>query len=155
MKNNQLLIILLCLPNSIFAWNCDDWRAELTVTDAVRRIVNTTDHDLNIKIYGDIGDTLRYEIESNATLDIKGKCASEAGDEYCEIGWMSIGYGSITFNNERIQRFELDNPLGCNGKAINGSVWENCGYKLIEDTETLLIFEYQVTDTDYHNAEIL
>lgn len=154
MKNKQLSIILLFSISSIFISSCDDWRPNIIEKDAVRRIVNTTDFYLNIKVYGDI-DTLKYEISPNSTLDIKGKCYEGGGDEYCEIGWMSIAYGSIIFDNERIQSFELNNPLGCNTKAINGDVWGNCGYKLIEETNETLIFEYQVTDTDYHNAEIL
>lgn len=124
-------------------------------TDAVRRISNKTDYLLEIKAFGDIGDTIKFSLAPQSSIDIEGKCYTGVED-YCDIGWMDLGYGSIQFNNERIQKFASIHPLGCGGnKAVNDSVRGNCGYELIVDTETLQIFEYQVTDTDYQNAEIL
>jgi hypothetical protein len=153
MKKTRLISLTIFILVSLNS--CKDNNPRVNI-DGIRRILNETDHQLEIVIYGDIGDTLKYSIVPNSFIEIKGKCYEGAGAlERCIIDWDSLPYGTITFDNERIQQFELDSPLGCGGKAINGSVWKNCGYKLVENTETLQVFEYKVTDTDYHNADIL
>ena len=74
----------------------------------------------------------------------------------CKIGWNILQYASIVFDNERIQRFELNENLECSGKAINGDIWMlNCSYEVIEKTTNSFIVEYRITQEDYENAEIL
>lgn len=139
----------------IFVSNCVNDDNDYSTIDAIRRIVNETDYHLDIIAYEGL-DTFQFSIAPHSTFDIEGTCGQGHFDsKYCYLGWYFLAYGEILFNNERILQFELSNPLDCGQKAFNGSVWSNCGYMMIENTETLQIFEYKITNVDYNNAEIL
>jgi hypothetical protein len=151
-KTVTYFIAIILMGIAFFLNSCEG--EPLYETDAVRRISNKTDYQLEIIIDEGQGDTLFYNIPPQSFLDIEGSCYT-GFEEYCDIGWIALVDGFIFFDKERIQSFD-SNPLGCGGiKNIGGHIWGSCGYQLIENTETLQVFEYKITDTDYNNAEIL
>lgn len=151
--------ILLLSLISIFLASCfvnDD--NKFYPVDASRRIFNETDHDLNIEIYDNGTDTFQFNLAPHSTFIIESDCINSPFNDiyFCKIGWDVSQYANIVFDNERIQRFELDENLDCSGKAINGSFWwPDCGYEVVEYGNNRLVIEYRITQEDYDNAEIL
>lgn len=150
-------IILSCLIFTVIS-SCVNDNHKFDPTDATRRIFNETNHDLNIQIYDNSTDTFQFNLAPHSTFIIETDCIIGPFNDIhsCKIGWERSQYASIIFDNERIQRFELDENLECTGKAINGDFWWlDCGYEVVECGNNRLIIEYRITQEDYDNAEIL
>ena len=142
---------------AIIITSCSNDDNQIHLVDASRRIVNETNHHLDIMVYDDV-DTFQFNLVPNSTCIVEADCIEASfSDIYnCKIGWNILQYASIVFDSERIQRFELNENLECSGKAINGDIWMlNCSYEVIEKTTNSFIVEYRITQEDYENAEIL
>jgi hypothetical protein len=142
---------------SILIAGCVNDDNKIYPVDASRRIFNETNHDLNIQIYDNSTDTFQFNLAPQSTFIIEADCIDTPFDDiyFCKIGWDVSQYANIIFNNERIQRFELDENLECTGKAINGDFWSSdCGYEY-DYQYNQLVTEYRITQEDYENAEIL
>lgn len=110
-------LFLLLIGSLLTLFSCEV--EHIYETPAIRRIINETDYPVEIMVGGDIaGDTLIYRLTPQETLDIKGKCYESGIYEECELDWTSLPYGSIIFNNERIQKFEIDEVLYFTERAI-------------------------------------
>ena len=114
----------------------------------MKRVVNDTDHHINIKVFGTDSEFL-YEIAANDTLEIKGRCFS-GHQSYCSIGWTSsFQWIDIIFDQTRILSFsECEDgaasiswdPLQCPGYV---SETKDSGYK---------IYTYIITESDFDSA---
>ncbi|MGB0863085.1 MAG: hypothetical protein ACPGXZ_09205 [Saprospiraceae bacterium] len=148
-------ILFLGLIAIIIITSCSNDDSQVSSIDSTRRIINETDHHLDIMVYDDV-DTFQFNLAPRSTFIVEGTCTESVfSGTYCNMGWNLSDNASIVFDNERIQRFELDENLECSGKAINGSIWSpECGYQT-DYNRSSLTSQYRITQEDYENAEIL
>lgn len=127
---------------------------ELVEHDSIRRIVNETQYEVEVDVFAEEdAERYTYIISPFDSLDINGACTSGV-ETYCELGWMdSYPYATITFGNERAQRFE-GLPEDKGRKAINADPLLGHGYDR-KDVEGVRIYTYRITEDDYDNAETI
>ena len=119
---------------------------------AIRRIVNETEYEVDIEVFGD-SERYTYTIAPFGTLDIEGVCTSGI-EEYCALDW--VGYlnnATIIFDDTRIQEFN-GLPGDKSQKAINADPGSGYGYTL-EFKEDFDVYTYRITENDYENARLI
>lgn len=155
---NKIYLIILIV--AISTTRCG--QGEGAFYDAFRKIINNTSYSVEIGVFNDNEDTIKYFMSPTSILELEGLCVFGITDECYIDNWDYKKYGYIIFNQEKIQRFTIDTiidvPTCNNEKMINGPVAyyvNDCGYKRIETSKDLLIFEYQITEEDFNQAEFL
>jgi len=138
---------------SIFFFTCLTWlvscNEDLTENSAIRRIINESDFNVELEIFG---DELIYtaRIESGDTIDIEGFCTSGVIVE-CNLGWRgSIAFAKIIFDDDQVLNFGLPNE---NEKFINADPKGGYGYTR-SDVDGIQIYTYRITQEDHEKAEV-
>jgi hypothetical protein len=75
-----------------------------TTHDAIRRIINETELNVRIEVFGD-EQKFSYNIAAHDSIDIMGYCEGPRY-KYCKLGWSDLPNGRIYFGNEKVQIFE-------------------------------------------------
>ena len=143
MKNIYLIIAFALLT----ACHKENERA------AIRRIINQTEFNVEIKVYGDEkAESFQYEVSSKDTLAIEGSCFFGAS-EYCSLDWTtSLAFGEIIFQDSLKLSYE-DLPEECDEKSINADPIRECfGYSKKEENG-VLIYAYTITPEDVLMAQ--
>ncbi|WP_142531476.1 hypothetical protein [Saccharicrinis carchari] len=142
MKN----ILVLCL---IFASiSCKE---NLTEHPSIRRIVNGTEVNVRVEVFGD-DQKFIYNIIAGDSFDIEGICTSGI-ETYCDLGWVtSLANGRIFFGNEKVQVFGY--PSGNNYEKFINADPISGGYGYVRSNENGIdIYTYRITPEDYDMAE--
>ena len=118
--------------------------------NAIKRIVNTTEFYINIKVFGDDIE-YTYDINPFDTLNIMGIC-EEPPYRTCFFDWSSSLFGTeILFNNQKILIFE--NQCLDGAASISWDSYRCSGYSSKTEENGVRVFTYGITQEDYENAE--
>ena len=143
MKN--IIFIILSIPLLVFT-SChkeEDYKAK-------RRIINETNHSVNLEVFGD-DERFEYELEASETVEIEGSCTC-CVSRICNIGWRRLPYANIIFDDS-LQLSYVGQPDDCNQKAINTDPYVECFGYLKTREDGWVVYTYRITQEDYESAE--
>jgi hypothetical protein len=146
MKTIINIFFALIISMMLFACSID----KNTKYDAIRRIVNETEFDVRVEIFGD-DERFDYNIVAYDSIDIQGYCEGPRY-EFCMLGWSDLPNGRIYFGNEKVQTFEHSSGND-NEKFINKDpIYGRFGY-VRSNKNGVDIYTYRITQEDYDTAE--